>query len=127
MSNGACYQPLQNVVEEQFIPKDIIYKVLGVQGFCFGASKKCFKDNMYDKDNYFDPGFSFDFNEEEFQQRNNNKNGQSLILGNAYVIHLDLCSWLKAGLFSSKKLERPYEGLQRSTALNSFSYNKYYK
>jgi len=125
MATGACYQPLQEVSENSYIVENKILVTKVVQGFCFGASKECFKNNMYNKTNYFNPGFSWDFNETEFQQRNNKIGGKSLILKNAYVIHLDQCSWLHAGLRSQQKLE-DYTGEERLLVLDKFAYSAYY-
>jgi hypothetical protein len=126
MSNGACYQLLQMIEDHQFTPQDTILLTHTVQGFCFGASRHCFTSNMYNSKYFFDPEISWDYNEEEFQRRNNEKNGQSLILKNSFVIHLDQCSWLQAGLRSKKQLKQKYTGDERDRVLDKFNYHSYY-
>lgn len=125
MTDGAVYQDLQRVSNKEFEPEDCILQVPSIQGFCFGGSKLCFESNMYDEDNYFDPEISWDFNEEEWQQRNNNSGGRSLILKNSYVIHLDQGLWLKAGLRSAKRPEL-YSDNYRLTVLNKYKYSDLY-
>lgn len=125
MSNGAVYQLLQNVDEEDFEPEDTIIQIPSAQGFCFGGSKRCFKENMFDSKNYFDPEVEWDYNEEEWEQRNNNTGGRTLVLKNCYVIHLDQGLWIKAGLRSSKRPPELYSDEYRLSILNTFKFSDY--
>jgi len=102
MMNKACYQTLQKIDDDAFKPMDILCHLPVVQGCCFGGSKLAFESNMYDEKNYFDPGFEFGYNEVEWQQRNNDKGGRSLILLNSFVIHMEDYSW--GGLESTKTI-----------------------
>ena len=40
-----------------------------VNGFCFGCTSKTFSNNMYNEKHYFNPYFSFESSETEFQLR----------------------------------------------------------
>ena len=125
MSNGACYQLLQEVNEKDYKSEDILIQVPIVQGFCYGLSQSALRNNMYDDDHYFDPEIQWDFNEEEWQQRNNKSGGRSLILKNAFIVHLDNSTWAKSGLRSTKKLDSTYTDKERHTILDTIDYNKY--
>lgn len=125
LTTASVYQSLQEVEEEDFEPADTLLHVLSVQGFCFGASRTAFKSNMFDRINYFDPEVEWDYNEEEWIQRNNNSGGRSLILENSYIIHLDQGSWIKAGLRSTKRPKKLYSRDSLEKIINVIDYNKY--
>lgn len=125
LATASVYQGLQEVREEQFEPEDKILQVLSVQGFCFGASKKAFESNMFDKNYYFDPEIEWEYNEEEWIQRNNNSGGRSLIVKNSYIVHLDLGSWIKAGLRSTKRPKKLYPRENIEEIINVIDYKEY--
>jgi len=119
----ACYQPAQMVSDKEFDPDDSLWHVPVIQGCCFGGSANAFEKNMYDTTNFFDPGFEFGYNEIEWQIRNNQTGGRSLLAMNSFVLHLEEYSW--AGLDSSKKIARDFRGEERSEILDVIDYYSY--
>jgi hypothetical protein len=125
MSSASVYQKQQDCKEEHYVPEDALIQVASVQGFCYGGSRRCFEMNMYDSENFFDPHIEWEYNDEEWQQRNNNSGGRSLIVKNTYIIHLDQQSWGSAGLRSSKHPFGIYSHEFRQKVTRRIPYGEY--
>lgn len=125
VASSSAYQELQHVPEEEYESQDLVWHITSAQGFCWGASRRALKENMFDSKNYFDPEVEWDYNEEEWEQRNNNSGGRTLLLKNTYVVHLDKGLWVKAGLRSTKRPKELYRNETLSAIQDTFKYSDY--
>jgi hypothetical protein len=127
LTNNVTFQTNQLVTEDNFAPQDTLTHVPAMQGFCLGGSKTCFIENMYSVNNkeFFNPQTEWDFNEEEWIQRNNKTGGRCLVLNNAYIIHLNNGSWRWNERKSTTIPDTVYPTKYRNSVLNVLDYNKY--